>query len=252
MSMDNSGEVAERIVRISMDGAVYAMKISGVSTKYLVSILISATKEENKTKGLMRLQNMLRQDKELKVFTLSEDQFKSFRKEVKRFGVTYSVLCDKDRSKNHPIEIMVKAEDASKIQRIFERLNFGKIDTAEVEADIEKAIKDIPAPSGKTEIENNSTVSTSNNKNELEKEQVNHRPFSATTSPSHPSEPTSEKQKIDGKGLRTDSRKSVREIISEIVRNRKEKYKSGKELYEPALSASKLKKGNEYASRSIR
>ena len=139
--MDGSGEAVERVVRISMDGAEHALRIAGNGAKALGELLAALLKEENRTRGAMQLRNMIRTGKELKVFTLSGEQFKQFKADVKDFGVTYCALRNKESGKDGLMEIMVKAEDASKVHRIFERNGFGSVDASHLESDIEKSRK---------------------------------------------------------------------------------------------------------------
>ena len=218
--MDNSSEVAERVVRLSMDGAVVALKISGNASKHLIILLHAILNDQNKTSGKMKLISMLKQQKELKVFTLSEDNLKKFANEVKTYGVTYCVLRDKDTSKGHPVEIMVKAEDASKIERIFERLEFGKVDTTSIEAEIEKSLQDVSQnPPEQTEISEKQAAEIENEAPIRKDGEQIENPFPAQTEKSLPSENISTKREIEGKGLNNE-KKSVRKEIENIKEER--------------------------------
>ena len=68
--MNTSGEAAEQIVRMSLEGFEVAARITGAGAKNIAILLYSILKEEKKTKGKARLTNMLRSGKELKVFTV--------------------------------------------------------------------------------------------------------------------------------------------------------------------------------------
>ena len=60
-----SGEAAEQVVRMSLEGVEVAAKISGEGAKDLALILVAVLKEEHKTKGKARLSNMIRSGKDL-------------------------------------------------------------------------------------------------------------------------------------------------------------------------------------------
>ena len=81
---------------------------------------------------------MLKSGKELKVFTISEEHLKRFAQEAKRYGVVYCALRGKERSADGMVDVMVRAEDASKINRIVERFKLATVDTASIKHDIEK------------------------------------------------------------------------------------------------------------------
>jgi hypothetical protein len=82
---------------------------------------------------------MLRSGKELKVFSISETDLKKFASESRRYGVLYCALRNSKGTGDTMVDVMVRAEDASKINRIVERFKFAKVDTATVQADIEKS-----------------------------------------------------------------------------------------------------------------
>lgn len=122
--MTNSGDAAESIVRMSLQGVEIAAKITGSGAKNIAILLYSILKEEKKTKGKSRLSSMLRSGKELKVFTVRAEDLKKFQSEAKRYGVLYCVLKDKDDQSPHAIaDVIARSEDASKISRIIERFN---------------------------------------------------------------------------------------------------------------------------------
>jgi hypothetical protein len=75
---------------------------------------------------------LLKSGKELKVFGIAQAELKDFAKEAKRYGVLYAVIKGVgDDPKSH-VDVMVKAEDAAKINRIVEKLEFGRFDETEV------------------------------------------------------------------------------------------------------------------------
>ncbi len=69
---------------------------------------------------------MLKSGKELKVFTISEEHLEQFATQAKRYGVVYCALRGKEPSPDGMVDVMVRAEDASKINRIVERFNLAK------------------------------------------------------------------------------------------------------------------------------
>ena len=121
--MTNSGDAAEQIVRMSLEGTEVALRLTGSAAKNIAAALytIAKNKDRNKTKGYQRLDAMLKSGKELKVFTISEEHLKCFAQEAKRYGVVYCALRGKEKSSDGMVDVMVRAEDASKINRIVER-----------------------------------------------------------------------------------------------------------------------------------
>lgn len=136
--MSYSGDAAEQVVRLSLETGEVAVKLAGEGAKQLAILLYAILREQKKTKGKARLTNMLRSGKELKVFAVKDSDLQLFCREAKKYGVLYCVLKDRD-AMDGLTDIMVRAEDASKINRIFERFNLATVDMAEVRREIEQS-----------------------------------------------------------------------------------------------------------------
>lgn len=195
--MSYSGDAAEQVVRMSLQGAEVAAKITGEGAKHIAVLLYAILKEQNKTKGQVRLTNMLKSGKELKVFAVKDEDLKRFCTEAKKYGVLYCVLKDKNAT-DGITDIMVRAEDTSKINRIFERFQLATVDIGSIKNEIEK------------EQTKDSIV--------LEGEKY---PFQAKTEKSRLSEPISTIKKQADKGISTEKRPSVRDELRKIQEKRK-------------------------------
>ena len=144
--MTNGGDAAEQVVRLSLEGFEVAARLTGSAAKNVAILLASVLKQEatqaNKTRGKARLTNMIKSGKELKVFSIPNKDLKKFTEQAKRYGVLYCVLRDKNtKGDNVPIDIIARAEDASKIQRIVERFELGKVDKAAIVTESQKAVE---------------------------------------------------------------------------------------------------------------
>ena len=134
----SSGEAAEQVVRMTLNGVEVAAKISGKAAERLAVLLYAVLKDQKKTRGKTRLTSMLRSGKELKVFSVSDNELEKFCREAKKYGVLYCVLKDKTDTDGHT-DVFVRAEDASKINRIFERFGIATTDLATARGEIVKA-----------------------------------------------------------------------------------------------------------------
>ena len=130
--MNTGGEAGEQMVRMSLNGVEVAAKITGAGAKQLAVLLCAILKEQEKAKGAARLSSMLRSGKELKVFTVKQSDLRTFAKEARRYGVLYSALKGIGKSPDGMVDIMVRAEDASKINRIVERFELAAVDRASI------------------------------------------------------------------------------------------------------------------------
>lgn len=117
--MDASSEAAEQIVRMTLEGTEVALRITGAGAKNAAAMLLAAAASNEKTKGRARLSAMLKSGRELRVFPIRFDDLKGFAKEARRYGIAYAVVKQKD---GESVDLLVRAEDASKVNRIAERL----------------------------------------------------------------------------------------------------------------------------------
>ena len=122
--MNTSGDAAEQVVRLSLEGMEVAAKITGSAAKEVAALLYAALKnrDKNKIKGRQRLTSMLRSGKELTIFTVKNKDMARFVADAKRYGVVYCVLREAKDNPHGVSEIMVRAEDAAKINRIVENI----------------------------------------------------------------------------------------------------------------------------------
>mgnify|MGYP002545186522 FL=1 len=146
--MNYSGDAAEQVVRFSLEGMEVAMKITGTAAKEMAILLAAALKAEQKTAGKARLSSMLKSGKELTVFSLPQKDLKKFVQEAKKYGVLYCTIRERQsKDPNAVVDIITRAEDAPKINRVVERFKLAAVDTAEIVQNIEKA----KAERGKTD-----------------------------------------------------------------------------------------------------
>ena len=225
--MNTGGEAAEQVVRMSLEGFEVAAKITGAGAKNIAILLYSILKEEKKTKGKARLSSMLRSGKELKVFTVKNGDLKKFTQEAKKYGVLYCVLADrKNADPNAEVDVIARAEDASKISRIVERFSLASVDTASIVTEAERS-KD--AKDGQPEPEITTPEKEQKDKllDELmgapiQKEEHAPNPSVAKTEKSPLSEPISRQPKKSAEGAtKSEGKPSVREELRKIKDSRK-------------------------------
>ncbi len=231
--MNSSGDAAEQVVRLSLEGTEVALKLTGAAAKNIAAALYAVfrNRDKTKTKGHQRLSAMLKSGKELKVFTIREEHLRQFAKEAKRYGVVYCALRGKGRSDDGMVDLMVRAEDASKINRIVERFKMATVDAASIKREIEKD----KVEKGAAQAEQESAAANSVNDEALLDEMLgaappkevpdSPNPNPAQMEKSPPSEPTSETPSKADEGTveKAEQRPSVRQELREIQAQQKAK-----------------------------
>ena len=137
--MNYTGDAAEQIVRMSLEGVEVAARITGSAAKEIAVMLAAALKKKGstlKTRGKERLTAMLKSGKALEIFSVKESDLKMFAQGAKQYGIVYCVLRHTENSPDGLCDVMVKADDAPRISRIIERFQFGTVDKAKIESEI--------------------------------------------------------------------------------------------------------------------
>lgn len=141
--MSVNGDASEQVVRLSLEGFEVLARLTGSGAKNVAAMIYTIMKDNKTTKGKTKLNNMLKAGKPLKIFTIKKEDLKVFSKEAKNYGIPYCALVDKNnKDLDGMVDIMVKDEDASRINRIVERFKLTTIDQARMQTEVTKSLKD--------------------------------------------------------------------------------------------------------------
>ena len=223
--MNQSSEAAEQIVKMSLEGIEVAAKISGSGAKDIAVLLYTIMKNKEQTAGKTKLNNMLKSGKELKVFSIRQDQFDIFRREAKRYGVLYSALINKkNKSPDGIIDVMVRSEDAAKINRIVSRFKLSDYKDVTIRNEIENNRKTKNNSKGVQTKDKDAIIKENEQTKYLKKDDNTLNPSLAKTEKSPLSKPTSEKKSYSRKGINR-KKDSVKKKINEYQKVIKQKEK---------------------------
>lgn len=193
--MNASGDAAEQIVRMSLEGVQVAAKITGDNVERLANLLIIALKDNSNTSiGKASLTKMLKTNKPIKVFEIKDEHLRKFCEEAKRYGVMYHVLKD-NKAKDGKCDIMVREEDTEKVNRIFERFQLGTPNQMTIRKAVKKSMEgrqDLPNRSTPGQMPTNEFIERLFSKKQQQQEKsYSTNPSQARTEKSRLSEPTS-------------------------------------------------------------
>lgn len=121
--MSQGSDAAEQMVRETMIISETAAKLAGLGAKNLAVLLTLYLREEHPLKGETNLKKLLKEGKEIRVFCLDKDNLAEFKQHAKDYGIVYSALKQKNDESNI-IDILIKAEDTPRVNRILERMNY--------------------------------------------------------------------------------------------------------------------------------
>jgi hypothetical protein len=125
--MMHGADAAEQMVRLSLEGMEVVLRVSGTGAKNLAVLMAAAIREERQTLGKTSLTSLIKSGRELTVFSIPEQDLDVFKREARRYGVLYSDIKDRSNSDEPVIDIITRAEDAPKINRIIERYQLATV-----------------------------------------------------------------------------------------------------------------------------
>ena len=233
--MNTGGDAAEQMVRFYLEGVEVACRISGKGAEHFIGLLLNVLKNKEQTRGKARLNSMLKSGKNLSVFTIQKKDLAKFAKEAKSYGVLYSALINRqNKNLDGMVDIMVREEDASKIDRIVERFKLTTSNPVKVKTEVQKTLKKelekIHNEQKLNEPESRNINVQTKNIQDIAQEKQEKAPMQkeeninfnmAKTDQSPLSEPYS--LKSEGKTKKINDRKSVKKELSEIKQEMQKK-----------------------------
>ncbi len=253
--MSVSGDSAEQVVRLSLEGFEVIAKLTGSGAKNIAALLYTIIKDQKQTRGKTRINNMLKSGKALKIFSVKKEDLKRFSSEAKRYGILYTALVDrKNKNFDGMVDIMVRDEDAPRINRIVERFKLTTIDTAQIQTVVQKSIDDRkeqkskePKYKGVQEKTKEELLEDVLSKKPIQKENNQSENFNLAMTAKSPQSELFLK-KTEGVAKPLNKKKSVRKELSEIkdeVRKEADKKAKTKDVKEvtptPKTKTSKAK-----------
>ena len=230
--MNSSGEAAESIVRMYLQGLEVLLKVSGSGAKNAVALSYAFMKDKKQTKGKTNLISMIKSGKPSQILSIKEKDLKLFSNEAKKYGVLYCVLKNKrDKSPDGVVDLLVRSEDASKVDRILDRfkmitLNEGKIESIVGKKNIDKTLTEAKEKGQDVLTLNDDTINKllePSNKNDLVNEVKTINPTLEKTEISPPSvllSKTKTKSEVEGISDKPSVKEELRRIEDNLYHQR--------------------------------
>ena len=137
--MNNTGDAAEQVVRLTLEGVEVAARITGAAANQTAALLYTLLKDQKKTRGQTSMVSMLRNHQELKICHVRADQLREFVRSARGYGVLYAVPPSQKRMKDGVIDVFVPVTSAPQAARLFERLHLADVDMDSIRTEITSA-----------------------------------------------------------------------------------------------------------------
>lgn len=111
------------MAREALQFSEVAIKLTALGFKNSLALALAYAKENPKVRGKTSLDRLLRENKELKVIPIKTEDVSQFQRV--RQAIRRTLCCYKDKSaQGEKVDIMFKAEDVSKLNRIYEQMGY--------------------------------------------------------------------------------------------------------------------------------
>ena len=165
--MSTSSESADEFVKITLEGTEMIARLSGSLAKNFIAMVYAISKDKSKNpKGKTSLNKLLKSNSKLEIFTIRKEDLEDFKKQAKTYKITYTALYNKnERSSDGMVDLIIKEEDAPRVNRLVERYNITKVDIQAVEKELNETsnIKQEELP----QIEENQEILQHNTSDDL-------------------------------------------------------------------------------------
>jgi len=121
--MDVSGDVADLMVKESIQLTEASIKLLAAGSKNLAALLLALARDSKKLSGKTGMARLLRENKELKVFHIKESDLREFKSYAKK-NVLYAVIKDK-RSTNGMVDLVTNVDFVSQVNLFLTRRGYG-------------------------------------------------------------------------------------------------------------------------------
>lgn len=101
----------------------------------MAALALALSKDKSKLRGKTRLSQLLREGSELRVIPLPKEKIEEFGAEAKRYGIVFATI---QENKDGTVDHLVRAQDAAKINRVFERIDYHGLEAHKAEQNQEK------------------------------------------------------------------------------------------------------------------
>lgn len=120
--MDVSGDVADLMVKESMELTAESVKLMAAGGKNLAALLWALAKDSKKLVGKTHMSRLLREGKELRVFRIKESDLNDFR-HFARKNVLYAVVKD-TRQTDGMVDLVTNVDFVSQVNLFMERRGY--------------------------------------------------------------------------------------------------------------------------------
>ena len=117
------GEAADQMVRMMLSGGEAAVRLSGSALKNLLALTMALAKDHKTVSGKVNLAKMLRETRDVRRFSMSQEQYQAFRKRAGKQKILFSAIRDTD-GRGRVVDVILPVTEIDRANLIFERIRY--------------------------------------------------------------------------------------------------------------------------------
>ena len=149
-----SGDAADEVVRIMLNGTEVAVRLAGSGVKNLAAMLIAWSKKEKKPYGKTNMMRLLKSGEELQVISLDREQYKQFKTLAKK-KVLYAPFLN-TQEEDGKVEVVISSKSIPLVNYILKKIGYGDVQQDD-STDLSKKKQSTPSQRSSSEPTTRST-----------------------------------------------------------------------------------------------
>ncbi len=121
--MATEGDAAEQVIRIALTGGEVALRLTGSLVKNAAAFLLAMRQSNRAVYGRKSLKELLRSTRKLRIFEMSPEQFKAFRKLAGPKKILYAGVGDKWTNPT-TVDVMLPVSEIERANLVFDAIGY--------------------------------------------------------------------------------------------------------------------------------
>ena len=120
------GEAADQLVRMLLSGGEVAVRLGGSAAKNLLAMSLALAKNHKKISGKVRMGKMLQQTRDLRVFPMTQEEYREFRLKAREPKLLYAAI-QNSRDSNGPnsmVDVVMPATEVERANLVFQKMMY--------------------------------------------------------------------------------------------------------------------------------
>ena len=120
------GEAADQLVRMMLSGGEVAVRLGGSAAKNLLAMSLALAKNHKKISGKIRMGKMLQQTRDLRVFPMTQEEYRDFRHKARGPKLLYAAI-QNSKNTNNPkgmIDVIMPPSEVERANLVFQKMMY--------------------------------------------------------------------------------------------------------------------------------